>query len=82
MRHLAARSRPRFVSTAAPLIRTSIELPRTKSFDSSPHAANQLPQFQPNNAIMNQEIMNQETPNTILREMALQVQRGAEDPFY
>ena len=74
-----ARSRPRFVSTAAPLIRTSMELPRTKPFDSSPPAANQIqsPQPQPHAAL-------QEAPSTdtILRHMKLQVQRGAEDPFY
>ena len=85
------RSRPHFVSSAAPLIRTStsMQLPRTKPFDSSPPAANPLNQLN----ILNQlqppppqphHAAAQAAPdtNTILQQMQLQVQRGAEEPFY
>ena len=66
---------------------TSMILPRTKSFDSSPSVnplnANQLHKLQPPQP-QPQHAAAQAVPNAkrILQQMQLQVQRGAEEPFY
>merc|ERR1719231_1937770 len=85
--------RPRFMSTAAPLIRTSMDMSHTKQFDASPAVSHQKVQSlsqqqqQQQQQLQQQRMFQEQDPTTkmshsILREMNLQVQHGAEDPFY
>merc|ERR1719393_673255 len=81
--------RPRFMSTAAPLIRASMDMSHTKQFDASPAVSHQKVQSpsQQQQQLQQQRMFQEQDPTTkmshsILREMNLQVQHGAEDPFY